>query len=104
MTLRKLLFKLLSEKAMNIDELFKEINLKNEIARPTIRGRISDMIRDGEVKRLGDLRNQYSETKFEAIPISVQKQIRKQKLEEQKQALRQAKNIPEKQEIPLTTH
>lgn len=102
MTLRKLLFKLLSEKAMNLDELFKEINLKNEIARPTIRGRISDMIRDGEVKRLGDLRNQYSETKFEAIPLSVQEENRQQRLEDEKQAQRQ--ELPERQEISQLTH
>ena len=67
---------------MNIDGLFTEINLKNDIARPTIRGRLSDMIKDGEVKRIGgDQRNTYSEAEFEAITVTIQKQNIRQMVE-----------------------
>lgn len=49
---------LLTTKPMNIDELFNAITQKNpNIARPTIRGRLSDMVNAGELKKIVDSKN-----------------------------------------------
>jgi hypothetical protein len=73
MTLRKLIFQLLCEKPMNIGELLAEIQIKNpDIARPTVRGRLSDMVKANEIKRIGSERNTDSECLFKAIPLNVQ--------------------------------
>lgn len=47
---------------MDITGLFEKINEKNDIARATIRGRLSEMVRAGEVKKLAS-------EKFKAIPV-----------------------------------
>jgi len=73
MTLRKLIFQLLSEKPMNIGELLTEIQIKNpDIARPTVRGRLSDMVKAKEIQKVGSERNADSQSLFKAIPLKVQ--------------------------------
>lgn len=96
MTLRKLIFQKLSDKPMNIGELLEEIQIKNpNIARPTVRGRLSDMVKDGELQRIGgEPRNADSQALFKAIPLNVQAENQEQRLNDLKQAQRQ--------EIPLT--
>ncbi len=92
MTLRKLIFQLLSAKPMNIGELLEEIQIKNpNIARPTVRGRLSDMVKAKEIQKVGSERNTDSQSLFKAIPLSVQTENAKQNQIE-----------PQKQEIPLT--
>lgn len=71
---------------MNIDGLFAKINEKNDIARATIRGRLSEMVRAGEVKKLAS-------EKFKAIPVEQivenhKKQAQKQEIENRKLALK----------------
>lgn len=73
MTLRKLIYKMLQRDELNLDQLFEQINIKNNIARATIRGRLSEMVRAGEVRKIGgDPDNKYSKDivcTFKSIPI-----------------------------------
>ena len=62
MTLRKVIYNILSESNLDITGLFDKINEKNDIARATIRGRLSEMVKAGEVKKLAS-------EKFKAIPV-----------------------------------
>ena len=80
---------------MNIGELLEEIQIKNpNIARPTVRGRLSDMVKDGEVERIGgDPRNKDSTALFKVIPLDIQIKNKEQRLQD----LNEAK----KQEVPL---
>lgn len=86
MTLRKLIWQKLQEKPMNIGELLEEIQIKNpNIARPTVRGRLSDMVKDGEVERIGgDPRNADSQALFKVIPLEIQNKNKEQSLNDQK--------------------
>ena len=80
MTLRKLIFDLLTAKPMNIGELLTEIQIKNpNITRPTVRGRLSYMVKAGEAQRIGeDPRNKDGQSLFKAIPLIVQAENAKQ--------------------------
>lgn len=57
-----MIYNILSEQNLDITGLFDKINEKNDIARATIRGRLSEMVKAGEVKKLPS-------EKFKAIPI-----------------------------------
>jgi len=56
------IYNILSKQSLDITGLFEKINEKNDIARATIRGRLSEMVRAGEVKKLAS-------EKFKAIPV-----------------------------------
>lgn len=61
---------------MDITGLFDKINEKNDIARATIRGRLSEMVRAGEVKKLAS-------EKFKAIPVEEIVKIHAKELEKE---------------------
>ena len=50
----------LATKSMTLDELLTDLNRKNNIKRESVRGRLSELRRDKEVKKTGE--------KFSLIP------------------------------------
>ncbi len=76
---------------MDITGLFDKINEKNDIARATIRGRLSEMVRAGEVKKLAS-------EKFKAIPVDEIVKIHAQEITQE------IKQEPVKVEEPLVAN
>jgi len=50
------------EKPQTITQLFDDLNQKNNTERATIRGRLSELMKDGKIKKVGDI--------FSQIPTS----------------------------------
>lgn len=53
MSLRDVVFQKL-EKPQTITELFDDLNEKNNTERATIRGRLSELMKAGKIKKVGD--------------------------------------------------
>jgi len=51
--LRDVVFQKL-EKPQTITQLFEDLNQKNNTERATIRGRLSELMKDGKIKKVGD--------------------------------------------------
>ena len=53
MSLRTLIKEKLAEQSMSLDELMDDLSKKNDIKRESIRGRLSELKKNKEVKKLG---------------------------------------------------
>ena len=53
MTLRTVVLDKIKEEPQTISSLFESLNEKNNIHRHTIRGRLSEMVRAGQIKKEG---------------------------------------------------
>ena len=53
MSIRTVIKEKLATKSMTLDELFTDLNQKNNIKRESVRGRLSELRKDKEVKKTG---------------------------------------------------
>lgn len=53
MSIRETIKAKLATKSMTLDELFSDLNKKNNIKRESVRGRLSELRKDREVKKTG---------------------------------------------------